>query len=39
MDLAFVVFYVVYAFAFNLTYDRVFPVPARPALREAQAKA
>jgi uncharacterized membrane protein len=26
MDLAIVVFYVVYAFLFNLAYDRVFPV-------------
>jgi uncharacterized membrane protein len=29
MDLAFVVFYVVYAFGFNLAYDRVFPIPLR----------
>ena len=28
MDLAIVVFYVVYAFLFNLAYDRVFPIPA-----------
>jgi uncharacterized membrane protein len=27
MDLAFAVFYVVYAFVFNLAYDRVFPLP------------
>ena len=27
MDLAIVIFYVVYAFLFNLTYDRVFPIP------------
>jgi uncharacterized membrane protein len=37
MDLAFVVFYVAYAFAFNLAYDRIFPLPARPALRGARA--
>jgi len=35
MDLAIVVFYVVYAFLFNLTYDRVFPVPAQPRLAVA----
>jgi uncharacterized membrane protein len=29
MDMTFVGFYVVYAFAFNLTYDRIFPLPAR----------
>ena len=28
MDLAIVVFYVVYNFGFNLAYDRVFPVPS-----------
>lgn len=28
MDLAIVVFYVVYNFGFNLAYDRVFPLPA-----------
>jgi uncharacterized membrane protein len=28
MDVAFAVFYVVYAFAFNWAYDRVFPLPA-----------
>lgn len=39
MDLAFVVFYVVYAFAFNLAYDRVFPIPARPAVRPIRAAA
>lgn len=27
MDLAIVIFYVVYAFLFNLAYDRVFPIP------------
>lgn len=31
MDIAIVVFYVVYAFSFNLAYDRVFPIPASPA--------
>lgn len=33
MDIAIVAFYVMYAFAFNLAYDHVFPVPgaARPA--------
>ena len=35
MDLAIVVFYVVYAFLFNLAYDRVFPVPAQPRLAVA----
>ena len=27
MDVAFVVFYLVYAFAFNWTYDQIFPLP------------
>lgn len=27
MDVAFALFYMVYAFAFNWSYDRVFPVP------------
>ena len=27
MDLAFVLFYLIYAFAFNWSYDRVFPLP------------
>ncbi|MCM2562678.1 PACE efflux transporter [Lutimaribacter sp. EGI FJ00015] len=27
MDFSFVAFYLVYAFLFNLTYDRVFPLP------------
>lgn len=35
MDLAIVVFYVVYAFLFNLAYDRTFPVPAQPRLAVA----
>ncbi len=35
MDLAIVVFYVVYAFLFNLAYDRAFPVPAQPRLAAA----
>lgn len=35
MDLAIVVFYVVYAFLFNLAYDRVFPAPAQPQLAVA----
>ncbi|WP_377849044.1 PACE efflux transporter [Bosea sp. UC22_33] len=35
MDLAIVVFYVVYAFLFNLAYDRVFPVPAQQQLAVA----
>ena len=35
MDLAIVVFYVVYAFLFNLAYDRVFPVRAQPRLAVA----
>jgi len=28
MDLAIAAFYVVYAFVFNLTYDRAFPLPS-----------
>ncbi len=28
MDLSIAVFYVVYAFLFNLAYDRIFPIPA-----------
>ena len=35
MDLAIVGFYVVYAFLFNLIYDRVFPVPALPRMATA----
>lgn len=33
MDIAFALFYLVYAFVFNLAYDKVFPVPgaAQPA--------
>ena len=27
MDLSFALFYMVYAFVFNLAYDRVFPIP------------
>jgi uncharacterized membrane protein len=27
MDIGFAAFYMVYAFAFNLAYDRVFPLP------------
>lgn len=27
MDLAFVVFYVIYAFAYNYSYDKIFPLP------------
>lgn len=27
MDMAFVVFYLIYAFAFNWAYDRIFPLP------------
>jgi uncharacterized membrane protein len=27
MDIGFAVFYMVYAFVFNLAYDRIFPVP------------
>ena len=33
MDAALALFYVVYAFVFNLAYDTVFPVP-RPALQD-----
>lgn len=35
MDLAIVAFYLVYAFLFNLTYDRVFPVPTASAFEAA----
>lgn len=35
MDLAIVVFYVVYAFLFNLAYDRVFPIPTAPQMAAA----
>lgn len=35
MDMAFVGFYVVYAFAYNLAYDRVFPIPTGLAPRAA----
>ena len=31
MDMAFALFYMAYAFVFNLTYDRVFPAPPPPA--------
>ena len=31
MDIAVALFYMVYAFLFNLAYDRLFPVPASPA--------
>ncbi|MBU2935760.1 MULTISPECIES: PACE efflux transporter [Pacificibacter] len=27
MDLAFVVFYLIYAFVFNYSYDKIFPLP------------
>jgi uncharacterized membrane protein len=27
MDIGFAAFYMVYAFVFNLAYDRVFPLP------------
>lgn len=30
MDMTFIGFYVVYAFGFNLAYDRIFPIAARP---------
>ncbi|MGO4173155.1 PACE efflux transporter [Bosea sp. TAF32] len=35
MDLAIVIFYVVYAFLFNLAYDRVFPIPGSQRLAAA----
>lgn len=35
MDLAIVIFYVVYAFLFNLAYDRLFPLPAPDRLATA----
>ncbi len=37
MDLAIVVFYVVYTFIYNLAYDRIFPIPQAmaPALHAA----
>ncbi len=30
LDLAVVVFYLVYTFVFNIVYDRAFPIPATP---------
>jgi uncharacterized membrane protein len=36
MDIAFALFYLVYAFFFNLAYDRVFPLPEWK--REAEAR-
>lgn len=33
IDIGFVVFYVVYAFCYNLAYDRLFPLAATPACR------
>mgnify|MGYP003121981532 CR=1 FL=1 len=30
MDVAFALFYMVYAFFYNLAYDRVFPIPSAP---------
>jgi uncharacterized membrane protein len=39
MDLAFAVFYVVYAFLFNLAYDRVFPLPEWETARSGAARA
>jgi uncharacterized membrane protein len=27
MDVAFAVFYLIYAYVFNLAYDRLFPLP------------
>lgn len=35
LDLAFVAFYLVYAFVFNWVYDLVFPVPSPPAAASA----
>ncbi|EHL95318.1 bacterial Transmembrane Pair family protein [Acetobacteraceae bacterium AT-5844] len=35
MDIAIAIFYVIYAFVFNLLYDRIFPIPTQP--REAAA--
>lgn len=29
LDLGFVVFYLVYAFVYNLLYDKVFPIPTQ----------
>ncbi len=31
LDLGFAAFFLVYAYVFNLSYDRIFPVPARTA--------
>lgn len=31
LDIGFVVFYVIYAFCYNLAYDRLFPLAATPA--------
>ncbi len=33
MDIAFVLFYLVYAFVYNWAYDRIFPLPAPPELQ------
>ena len=33
MDIAIVIFYLVYGFLFNIAYDRVFPVRAAPLAR------
>ncbi|MCD2182240.1 PACE efflux transporter [Rhizobium sp. GN54] len=35
MDLSFSLFYLVYAFAFNWAYDRIFPLPGWPEAQEA----
>lgn len=35
MDVAIVIFYLVYGFLFNIAYDRVFPVAAKAAVYEA----
>ncbi|WP_099827243.1 PACE efflux transporter [Oceaniglobus indicus] len=36
MDVSFAVFYMIYAFVFNWSYDRVFPLPEWKAARSAQ---
>ena len=35
MDLSMIGFYVVYAFGFNVAYDRIFPISVRPAAARA----
>lgn len=41
LDLGFAIFYLIYAFVYNLSYDKIFPFPAkcRTACRKVPAKA